>query len=195
MKNIFYLILILFLTLSVRADDLSEFEIEGISIGDSVFDHYSNDDLTNFSKQFYPSSDDFQGVEILKKKSKKNFLTYDSITLNWKKNDNKMKIVAVSGIKLIPNDLNKCLKERDQIATDIKNILNNAKEESYEMSFGELNDSISYAIDLKIKSGSIRIWCTDWDSKTEKENNWQDDLNVSLDTDEFIFWLDNIAYK
>ena len=63
------------------------------------------------------------------------------------------------------------------------------------MDFGDMHDSISYAIDLKIKNGSIRIWCTDWDEKSEKENNWEDDLNVSIDTKEFIYWVDNIAYK
>ena len=31
--------------------------------------------------------------------------------------------------------------------------------------------------------------------KTEKEKNWEDDFNVSIDTKEFIYWLDNIAFK
>jgi len=178
-----------------KADDITEFEIEGISIGDSVLDFYSKNELSSFSRQFYPSSDDYQGVEISKLQSSINFSTYDSITLNWKKNDKKMKIVAISGIKLFPKNLETCLEERDEIALGIKNTLVSSKEERYEMNFGELHDSISYAIDLKIDTGSIRIWCTDWDEKTEKENNWEDDLNVSLDTNEFIFWLDNVAYK
>ncbi len=195
--RIFISILILILNLEslTKADEISEFEIEGISIGDSVLDYYSKNQINNFSKQFYPSSDDYQGVEISKFKSSIDFSIYDSITLNWKKNDKKMKIVAVSGIKLFPNNLSECLKERDEIALEIKSILQFANEERYEMNYGDLHDSISYAIDLKIKTGSIRIWCTDWDEKTEKENNWQDDLNVSLDTNEFIFWLDNVAYE
>ena len=189
------LVLIFSLQSLTKADDISEFEIEGISVGKSVLDYFSKNELNNFPKQFYPSSDKYQGVEISKIKNNLNFSTYDSITLNWKKNDKKMKIVAVSGIKLFPNNLTRCLKERDKIAFDIKNILNSSKEERYEMNFGELNDSISYAIDLKINTGSIRIWCTDWDEKTENQNNWEDDLNVSIDTNEFIFWLDNEANK
>ena len=62
------------------------------------------------------------------------------------------------------------------------------------MSYGKGSDSIGYAVDLKIQDGSIRIWCTDWDSKTEKKNNWEDDFNVSIERKEFIYWLDNIAY-
>ena len=195
--KIFSLILIIIFGFQswIKADDVSEFEIEGISVGNSVLDYFSKNELSNFSRQFYPSSDEYQGVEISKIKNNINFSTYDSITLNWKKNDKKMKIVAVSGIKLFPNNLTKCLKERDKIALDIKNTLKSSKEERYEMNFGELNDSVSYAIDLKIDTGSIRIWCTDWDEKTETQNNWEDDLNVSIDTNEFIFWLDNVAYK
>ena len=45
-----------------------------------------------------------------------------------------------------------------------------------------------------IATDSIRS-TTDWDEKTEKENDWEDDLNVSIDTKEFIYWVDNIAYK
>ncbi len=178
-----------------KADDIRDFEIEGISIGDSALDHFKQSNFDTFYKQYYPGSDEYLGVEIPQHLSKIEFSNYDSITLNWKKNDNSMKIVALSGIKLFPNNINGCLKERDFIASEIKGILDDFKEESYEMDFGDMHDSVSYAIDLKIKDGSIRIWCTDWDEKTEKENDWEDDLNVSIDTKEFIYWVDNIAYK
>ena len=196
MKNILLIfLLILSLQSWTKADDISEFEIEGISIGESALKYFKKSDFKKFYKQTYPGSDDYLGVEIPQHLSKIKFSNYDSITLNWKKNDKSMKIVAISGIKLFPKNLNGCLKERDIIASEIKNILNNFKEETYEMDFGDMNDSISYTIDLKIKDGSIRIWCTDWDEKSEKENNWEDDLSVSIDTKEFIYWVDNIAYK
>ena len=193
-----FLLLIIFivsLQLSTKADDIRDFEIEGISIGDSALDHFKQSDFDTYYQQYYPGSDEYLGVEIPQHLSKIEFSNYDSITLNWKKNDNNMKIVALSGIKLFPNNLNGCLKERDFIASEIKGILDDFKEERYEMNFGDMHDSISYAIDLKIKDGSIRIWCTDWDEKSEKENDWEDDLNVSIDTKEFIYWVDNIAYK
>ena len=191
------IILTLFLNLQslTKADDIRGFEVEGISIGDSALDHFTKTDFENFYKQIYPGSDEYIGVEIPQHLSKIEFSNYDSITLNWKKNDSNMKIVALSGIKLFPKNLNGCLKERDLIASEIKDILDDFQEERYEMDFGDMHDSISYAIDLKIKDGSIRIWCTDWDEKSEKENNWEDDLNVSIDAKEFIYWVDNFAYK
>ena len=195
--KIFIILILLITNLQswTKADDIREFEIEGMSIGDSALDYFKNSDFKTFYEQYYPGSDEYLGVEIPQHLSKIEYSNYDSITLNWKKNDNSMKIVAISGIKLFPNNLDGCLRERDFIASEIKGILDDFKEERYTMDFGDMHDSISYAIDLKIKDGSIRIWCTDWDEKSEKENDWEDDLNVSIDTKEFIYWVDNIAYK
>ena len=191
-----YLFLILFtLQAPSLADDISDFQIEGMSIGDSLLEYFDLDEMNNFYVAIYPSSDDYKGYEIPQSLSKIKFSTYKSITVNWKKKDKKMRIVAISGIKLYPNNLEACLKERDKTAEKIKKILNNAKEERYEMSWGKDSDSKGYVIDLSIESGSIRVWCTDWDEKTEKENNWEDDFNVSIDSKEYIYWLDNIAYN
>ena len=164
-------------------------------MGDSLLDYFDLAEMNNFYVATYPSSDDYKGYEIPKSLSKIKFSTYDSITVNWKKKDKKMKIAAINGIKLYPNNLEACLKERDKTAEEIQKILNNTKEKRYEMTFGKDSDSKGYVIDLLIEGGSIRVWCTDWDEKTEKENNWEDDFNVSIDSKEFIYWLDNIAYK
>ena len=195
MKNI--IIVLIFLinlqTLS-KADDISDFEIEGISIGDSFLKFYSLSDIDKLYPGSYPKSDDYETYEIHKSLSKIKFSTYDSVTVSWKKNDKEKKIVAVSGIKLYPKKLKQCLKKRDETVEELKEILNYTNEKEYKMTYGEGNDSIGYVVDLKIQGGSIRIWCTDWDNKTEEENNWDDDFNVSIETKEFIYWLDNIAY-
>jgi len=178
---------------SSYADDIKDFQIEQISIGDSLYNHY-NDDKIKLTMS-YPSSNDYSGTEIPEYLSNKKFDKFDSITLHWKTNDKTKKIVAISGIKLFPNNLNECLKERKKISDEMKDILTDYKESKYEMTYGKDNNSIGYVIDLSIKNGSIRIWCNNWDKKRETENKWEDDLNVSIDTKKFIHWLDNVAYK
>ena len=37
----------------VKADDISEFEIEGMSIGDSLLDYFSEEDINNANKHQY----------------------------------------------------------------------------------------------------------------------------------------------
>ena len=188
------LILIFSLQSSTKADDISDFEIEGISIGDSILDYYKKSELDKFYLITYPLSDDYIGYEIPISLSKIKFDTYNSITIQFKKNDRKMEIVALSGIALYPNNLEKCLKKRDEIVKEIKNTLNNPREDEYISRYGEGNDNIGYTKEFIIKNGSIKVWCTDWDTKTEKENNWEDDLNIAVALEEFLFWLDNKAY-
>ena len=50
-KLLLILILIFSLQSWAKADDISEFEIEGMSIGDSLLDYYSKDEIKN--KKFY----------------------------------------------------------------------------------------------------------------------------------------------
>ena len=73
-----------FQTLS-KADDIKDFEIEGISIGDSILKYYNREDLNKFYKINYPNSDKYIGYEIPNHLSKIKFKNYESITLHFKK--------------------------------------------------------------------------------------------------------------
>ena len=192
------LLLILILTLSfqslAKTDDIRDFEIEGISIGDSILKYYNREDLSKFYKISYPNSDKIIGYEIPNQLSKIKFENYESITLHFKKNDTSMKVVAVSGIILYPNNLTKCLRDRDLRVNEIKKSLNKYTEEKYETTFGEDKITKGYMHDLKIDEGSIRIWCTDWSEEVTKDKKWEDDLNISIDSKSFIFWVNNKAY-
>ncbi len=56
------LLLILILTFSfqswTKADDISDFEIEGITIGDSLLDHFSKNEIKNFTITTYQNKTD-----------------------------------------------------------------------------------------------------------------------------------------
>ena len=62
---------------------------------------------------------------------------------------------------------------KDKILKVVSNILENSKEHNYTNNFkGAAGKSIAYISDFKASNGFIRVWCTDWDKKTEKEKNW-----------------------
>ena len=82
------LLLILILTLSfqswTKADDISDFQIEGMSIGDSLLDYFGEDKITNYlhfpynSKKFAlwinpknASFETFEGIQVHVKKNEK----------------------------------------------------------------------------------------------------------------------------
>jgi len=125
------LLLILILTLSfqtlTKADDIRDFEIEGMSIGDSLLS-YMNKNLIVYevnNKDFsYYYEDDF--VSISTWEIKNNFKTYDDVGVVLKIGDNQHKIFALEGTLYMDENSNiqKCYNKQNEIALDIKNSLN-----------------------------------------------------------------------
>ena len=79
-----YLFLILFtLQTPSQADDIRDFQIEGMSVGDSLLDYFSRDELDNFVDPYKNDGKviTFQTVSKLK--------NYDMVELHYFKNDKK----------------------------------------------------------------------------------------------------------
>jgi len=187
-----YLFLILFTLQNPSwADDIRDFQIEGMSIGDSLLDYFSEAEIKEEEKLFYPKSKKFYGITPSKK-----YELYDDVSFILKSKDKDYKIYSIKGLIEYENKLNECLEEKDKILKVVSNILKNSKEENYTNDFeGSAGKSIAYISDFKASNGFIRVWCTDWDKKTEKEKNWYDSLNVNASTQEFLDWLNNKAFK
>ena len=187
------LLLILILTFSfqslTKADDIRDFEIEGMSIGDSLLDFYDVDKIKNLEKINYPNSDKFYGVWINSSSNK-----YDTYGFTLKKNDNKFKIYQLKGS--LDMNFNKCMDLKKGIQNEVKQILQNSIENSYKSNYqNNLGKSFSEVTDLIIENGSIRIWCENFDKNFEQSKNWVESLNVDASSEEYLNWIDNEAYK
>ena len=113
------LLLIFILTLGfqslTKADDIRDFEIEGMSIGDSVLDYFN---VSVIKKYTY---DNFYNY----KKDNKRFLAvqfddirlkqYDYLTLHIKNKDKKYIIYEISGAMSYENEIEKCHTEKNII--------------------------------------------------------------------------------
>jgi hypothetical protein len=199
MINIKGFLLILILTLSFQtlsmADDISDFQIEGMSIGDSLLDYASKRLIENKLKVSYPNSDKFYLVEF--DSAELNLSgDYTHFSFHLKKNDNNFKIYSVKGMNIYDNKLDACLGQKKIIVNSIKNSLTNAEEILYENYFqNTFGNSKAYISDFETKNGFIRIWCTNWDKIWEEKNGWKDTINIDLSNDIFLDWLNNKAYK
>ena len=190
-KFLAILILILTFQTSSQADDVSEFEIEGMSIGDSALDFFSEEQINSFHIIKYPSSEKFIGRE-----SDLSFNNYDQVSFHFKKKDENYKIVSLKGIKRYDNQLNICREEMKKTILEVENSFDLKKKDTYTSNFGnKVGKSIAYITDFELSDGSIRIWCTNWDPKTEKEKEWIDSFNVGVSSQEFLNWLNTEAYK
>ena len=151
------LLLILILTLSFHswatADDIKDFEIEGMSIGDSALDYFTVEQIIK-RKKFYRNTDSktFFKTEIISSK----FKTYDNIMLHFKENDPNYIIESISGAiffsKSSINTVQNCIKRRNIIDQQVSKLFNDIEREVIE-------DKI-YAWDKSKKSKTHNIYYT-----------------------------------
>ena len=86
------LVLIFSLQSCAKADDIRDFEIEGISIGDSLLDYFSEEEINKQGIFYYPKSKRIAGVRLSKNGNKQ----YDSTQFGFYPSS--YKIVSVTGI-------------------------------------------------------------------------------------------------
>ena len=191
MKTILTLFVLLFSSL-VFADDISDFQIEGISIGDSLLDYFSEEEIKKNIAEYYPNYQDqsFTTTEFYKHSL---FKKYESVQFNFKRSDKNYLIYAITGANFYEDNINNCFLELDKIEKELSILFNNTKKinldkrshhmdltgQSYTLGFGYLLESNDAAI----------VECYDWTKKLTKEKGWTDKLSVTIWNSEFSDWL------
>ena len=194
------LLLILILTLSfqtsIKADDIRDFKIEGISIGDSLLDYLSEVEINKkIIKQDY-TSDRFKAIFINSSHILVNI--YDGLYFDFKKNDNKYIIQAIAAKVDYENlPIIRCLNKKKEIVSSIKLLFPNSEPEDDTQSHpsDETGKSKVYRTSFGITNSnwlSIEASCFSWDKKIIRFSNH---LRVSVKSDEYNVWLRDEAYK
>ena len=118
------LLLILIFTLSfqswTKADDISDFQIEGISIGDSLLNFATEKKIISTKQNVQYPNDKY----IIYKADKfiEN-IKYNLFNVTTKKNDKNYIITNLSG-SIYYKDLNECFKIRKQIRANVEELFN-----------------------------------------------------------------------
>ena len=177
------LLLILILTFSfqslVKADDIRDFEIEGMSIGDSLLNYYSEEEINNATDESYKDR-----LFITKTMWTKNYNLYDIVQLTYKKSDEKKNLHTIVGVIDFPNNINKCKKEMKKIVSELSLLFPFATKKDwgkYDMSEGHY---FPVTFDFKDSSRAM-VACFDWN----KKSGIKDNLKVSLYTAEYRKYL------
>ena len=194
------LLLILILTLSfqtwIKADDIRDFKIEGISIGDSLLDYLSEVEINKkIIKQDY-TSDRFKAIFINSSHILVNI--YDGLYFDFKKNDNKYIIQAIAAKVDYENlPIIRCLDKKKEIVSSIKLLFPNSEpvDDTQSHPSDETGKSKVYRTSFGITNSnwlSIEASCFSWDKKIIRFSNH---LRVSVKSDEYNVWLRDEAYK
>ena len=195
----FFLIVLIFVFNShavAKADDIKDFEIEGVSIGDSLFDHITLNQFNNWEEYKYYYKDKKFVVIPCKISSKQ----YDQVGCTFKNTlDNDYIIYGVNGTILFPNDISKCFKKKDEVTKIFKDLLVNTEfidRGTYEHDADPTGNSKQTVVDFEFKNSAyIRVVCHDWSDKLTKQNGWIDEFKVYLTSKELNFFINNVAYE
>ena len=186
-------VLVLLLSLSVKADDIKEFEIEGMSIGDSLLKFYNNDRIIERIKnqpQYYKDNEYILLTFIDKTEN------YDGFKFHIKSDDTNYIIYMASGFKEM--NFEKCNAKKNEISNQLEEMFgkNSRKDGSIQKhSYDKTGNSVGIQTAFQISNGRIRVLCMDWSEKITKEKTWSDKLTIEMYTSEFRNWLNKKAYK
>lgn len=191
MRFILVILISIFIQQSVTsADGISEFEIEGVSIGESLLKFASKEKIISaISNQQY-LNDKYIIFELDKIIKPKN---YEYMGATTKKNDKDYIVTSISGI-INYKELNECLNLKSQIENFIENVLiyNDKDEVEY---LSQDGDSKVYGIQYYLKpypsNESILINCYHFYDHTNRQRN----LSVSANSEDFAKFLIDEAYK
>ena len=185
-----YLFLILFsFQTSSWADDISDFQIEGMSIGDSLLDYFSEDEIENGKIYFYKNK---KMASFGKKVT--SFETFEAFQVHFKDDDKKYIIESIDGMISYKNNIEDCYKKMDEIVEELSSIFKDAYKNETKTRIHPADKSgkskFTDAQFILQSGGGVRVVCYDWGAKTKV----LDTLNVDMSTKEIIYFLDNEAY-
>ena len=169
------------------AEDISDFQIEGMSIGDNLLDYFSEEEI--LSNQPYLEIEKeyrFKTVEFYKTISSEE---YDSISIVYKSNGKKFIIHKIKGAIFYSNNIKDCYSKKNEITEDLSVLFKDVEWENTE--YKDEDGFFSFST-KHLKWGVVLISCYDWNSKLTMEKKWKDNLRVSIETKEYNKWLKSI---
>ena len=189
-----YLLLFLFsFSAPSFAEDISEFQIEEISIGDSLLDHLSKKEIINEIEANKPTynylTDEFGEVYLFG-----NFDTYTNLSFKVKTTDKNYTIYSIKGAILYDDKLEQCFAKQKEIEKEFSSNYKNVKKRKYslKLTLDPTGESVTHNIAFTFDSGDyFEVNCTKYKKSLKIENNWRDSLQVIIGTKEIADWFSN----
>ena len=197
-KLLIYLLFILFSFQSwSSADDIRDFEIEGISIGDSLLDHFKIKTIKSARKYTYKDNK-FYSIDIWSDR----FNQYAAIQFHLKKNDKKYIIQSLSGTLVFgqlgiydSKSKDECKNKKKLIMNSVSSLFPRADVQSLDDVYNDdgygqkaLRSETYYTLDF----GEVWIQCITWGKITKKKENLYDNLRFTLLTPDFIKFMNSL---
>ena len=191
------LLLILILTLSfqswTKADDISDFEIEGMSVGDSLLDYFSKEEILNGIVDWYDDLEKNRYVSMAFENS--DFKTYEYVDVWTKHGDKNYLIDGIAGSIYFGNnkefkDIDDCYNKQKEIANDMQGMFESAKKDGpYKLTHPSDPSGKSSYTDIYFildNEYEATISCYDWSDDIIHK---PDHFGIILRSKELTMWL------
>ena len=176
------LFIILFYCFLIKAEEISNFQLEGFSIGDSLLNFYSKKEiLDNIEKDTYGLNEgEYRTKNIYLLTFYNNFERYEEIQIYIKRNDDKYIIQAIDGLIGIKN-IKLCDNEIEKISNQLAKIFEEKGSKIGPHNHHNATNSIWWGIEFSSNiNGRADITCSDWSDEWTKEHGWEDSLRVGI---------------
>ena len=185
----------LFLITPSQADDIRDFQIEGMSIGDSLLDYFSKEEILKKKKDWF-NNNEFSVTTDLELPS---FKTYTNVQIGFKTEDKKFTIMGIEGYIYFNKDkgIEACYKKQNKIIKELSDLFPNAKKSkkrTFKHNAPDNNNiitSISFFFDPTDPHGDkVMVGCVNRKDLIQYNN-----LIIILRSEKYSKFLRDKAYK
>ena len=196
MKKLYVYLFLVFFALQTpsSSDDIRELQIEGMSIGDSLLDYITKQEIESKKKTDYKSKKFSRTYFSLPE-----FEIYEGLQVHFKTSDKKYKIHNISGIIDFEDNIENCYKKKDEIVIELSNFFEDVivDDDGIQNHPGdETGESKTNTVYFDFKSGATaKVGCVKWGKSIKSKNKGLvNHLRVTINTKEYSYWLINEAW-
>jgi len=170
--------------------DISDYKVNGMTIGDSALDYFSKEEIVSHQNDLYINGSKYNTSSFYLPSKE-----FDQLQIDYLANDENFIIKGITSAKLI-YDFNDCKKIQSDLEQDIQEYSN----------LNKLQKSSSERDDEIMKTSSINYWfkktrdlisimCQDWSKGIEQSHGFHDSLKISYRTKDFNQFLNSKPFK
>jgi len=179
MKILLALFILFLFLFGCERNYIKDFKIDGISLGDNLVEKYTMDEILKYQKNYYPKTK-FKQSDFFPKNMNSE---YDQISIGYKIENKKYIVHDVGGAILFKNNIDDCYAKKKEISNSLSKLLkdDNWQINIYEDQYGSYDSQY-----LILDTGEyVVVECYNWNSNTEKDLNWVDNLQVRVSSPEW----------
>jgi len=175
------MVLGLLLSGNAYADDIRDFQIEEMSLGDSALKYYSENEIKTNKKNWYKSK-------------KYSTSAINDTQVSYKSKDKQYILASIDYTETM--DISKCLVELPSLADAINEMFsskvkkNGLSKTKHWADKSKKSFIHSYWFTFPNKD-KISVQCYDWSDEMTDKNGWGDHMRTSISSKKFVRFLDN----